>query len=489
MKTKLASLFLAILLLISCIGCAIKEQTDASPNADTQNIESEEETTVFVYQADYLPDRDFEGYVFRVVTVDWLPTDVAEETGDVVNDSYYKRNRLIEQKYNIDFSQTDVPTYMAQTDTFRRSTLAASDDFDLCRLIMRDAFSFALDGYAALPEQLPYIDMSQDWYIKWVNEALTIKGKPLLAYSDECIDAFTGMMCVFFNKNIAEDLGLTSPYELVDNGLWTIDTFWSYAKTAIYDVDNDGKYTFGVDRFGLLGEYDMSLPCMWIGAGLRTIEKDEDDIPYFAGYENENIYSLMTKVCEYWNTEGMAYDSFLGLGFDEANRFKGYTAYSNGEGLFIVNGFGAASNFRDMDDDFGIIPMPKGSEEQKSYHTRLADGWLNIAPYCAPDLERTSIILEALAIETKNYVIPAIYEVAIKNKYIRDQESLEMLDLIQKNRIIDLGDTVWYETVRNLFVAPVVENNPSFASRVKSSQKIVEKTIEKALQKVDEMQQ
>ena len=75
-------------------------------------------------------------------------------------------------------------------------------------------------------------------------------------------------------------------------------------------------------------------------------------------------------------------------------------------------------------------------------------------PMTTSDPERTGIVLEAMAAESMYTVTPAYYDVALKGKYARDEESLDMLDIILESRCYDLG---WFyaiggynEEVKNL---------------------------------------
>ena len=206
MTKKTLSLILAALLMAQVlVGCG-NSNGDTTTSADTSGATTEEtipdepNKKNGLWYADYLPEKDYEGYTFKVLTMDQFPTDVTEEDGDTVNDAYYKRNSIIESRYNINFEQTSYMNYWETTEAFKKSALAQSDDFDLCRLIQRDAFAVALEGLAATPDMLPYIDMTKPWYIQYLNEALTIDGQAILAYSDECEDAMTGVLSVFFNK-------------------------------------------------------------------------------------------------------------------------------------------------------------------------------------------------------------------------------------------------------------------------------------------------
>lgn len=148
----------------------------------------------------------------------------------------------------------------------------------------------------------------------------------------------------------------------------------------------------------------------------------------------------------------------------------------------MVTQFSALNSLRDMKADFGLIPVPKYDEEQSEYYGRLIDGWISVPLHCCENPERTSVIMEALAVESKNYVIPAVYEDAIKNKYLRDEESIRMLDMVLKNRVIDLGDTVWMSDIRNVFMDVFKLKKGNFVSaiekKVKAINKVINKTVE-----------
>ena len=491
MTKKTLSLILAALLMAQVlVGCG-NSNGDTTTSADTSGATTEE--TILdepnkkngLWYADYLPEKDYEGYTFRVLTMDQFPTDVTEEDGDTVNDAYYKRNSIIESRYNINFEQTSYMNYWETTEAFKKSAFAQSDDFDLCRLIQRDAFAVALEGLAATPDMLPYIDMTKPWYIQYLNEALTIDGQAILAYSDECEHAMTSVQAVFFNKKILDDLGLESPYTLVRDGTWTYDKLFGYAEKAVSDLNGDGEFKLNEDRFGFIGELDMFLPSVWVSSDVKTVEKDNKDIPYFAANGNEKFYSIVKQVNSFVNTKGNFLNTFKAIKAAEESRITGRESFANGYSLFKMMDFGFCLDLREMENDFGIVPLPKYDEKQTEYFSRILDAWTNVALSCATDLERTSIILEALAVESKNYVIPAIYENAITQKGIRDEDSLEMLEIIQKNRTLDLGDTVWQADIRNKYYEMVMANKDNVASQTEKIVKKADKIISDALEQVE----
>ena len=60
-------------------------------------------------------------------------------------------------------------------------------------------------------------------------------------------------------------------------------------------------------------------------------------------------------------------------------------------------------------------------------------------PKQAADTSRTGMIIEALSAEGYKQLIPVYYEVALKAKYLRDEDSTKMLDLITKARTISFS--------------------------------------------------
>ena len=152
----------------------------------------------------------------------------------------------------------------------------------------------------------------------------------------------------------------------------------------------------------------------------------------------------------------------------------------------MVMSFGGLDALRDMKDDFGFVPTPKYDGEQSEYYARLIDGWVCVPLYCCEDPARTSIIMESLAVESRNHVIPALYEDAIQNKYLRDDESIRMLDMMQENRVIDLGDTVWMMDIRNVFMDAFRIGNGNFTSAIARNIKKIDRVITKTVEKLTE---
>ena len=436
------------------------------------------------FTADYLPEVTYGGYEFRMVSptgygVYYMYADIEQETGDVIGDAIYRRNRLIEEKYGIKFKQIEVNDYEALTGTFKKSAAAGSDDFDLCMLISRDAWAQALLGTVVPVNKLPYLDITQPWYAHDVNSEITINNKLYFAYSDECLQMFSSALCVLFNKKIIEDLALENMYGLVNGSKWTTDKFFELAKAAAKDLNGDGLMT-ETDRFGILSQCDMLFPCFWVSGGIKTISKDDNDLLVFTG-DNEKLYNVLEKVYQnLFAGEKIYFDSFIEHRFAEEERKFSTNQFADNLGLFDVACVGNIEELRAMETDFGILPFPKYDESQLKYYSRVIDGWLHCVPNHAPDLERTSVIMEILAVESKNITVPAYFETALRTKYARDDESQGMLDIIHANRTMDLGDTFYMDPVRNIYMNVLNAKKNNFASAVEKATKNVDKVLTKA---------
>ena len=488
---KILALLLSLTICISlAASCTQSDNPKDGKEKETESREAESAKAIKSSddEADYLPDETYGGYEFRIVTppngyfnMISLEADVEEETGDTLYDAIYKRNRIIEQKYDIVFKNIIVDNFIEMLNTFTKGVLTASNDFDLCTLLPRDAWSQALEGTVVPVNELPYLDISRPWYVHDVNSQLSIDGKQFFAYSDECLNMIENTCCVLFNKHIALDLGLENMYNLVNDGRWTLDKFFDLAKTAAIDLDGNGIMTEN-DQYGILAEGSDFFPTAWISSGVKTVSKNKDDFHAFSG-QDEKLYNILDKVYENLYTGQKIYFD----GFRETTTLFGSDGlqvtplqFSNNYGLFDVCRFAPIPSLRGMETDFGILPFPKYDENQEKYYSSSGNGWINVAPISAPDLGRTSAIMEALAVESKNHTVPAYTETVLRTKSARDDESQEMLDIIYANRTLDLGTLIYWNDVGSIYVMALINQTNNYASEIEKNLNIINDAIQKS---------
>lgn len=111
------------------------------------------------------------------------------------------------------------------------------------------------------------------------------------------------------------------------------------------------------------------------------------------------------------------------------------------KGLFSNTNLGAVFSLRNMEADFGILPIPKYDEEQERYYSfsSVYSGGIMMVPKTADNLERTAVVLTALASGSED-VYKAYYEGALKGKVARDEGASDMIDILLSTRCYDWGE-------------------------------------------------
>ncbi len=489
--TRVAAILLLAASLVACGDADNGPDTnapDTSTGTETATVSDEAMTTdIPHYEAIVPADTDFKEKVFKVASVDPVGNDIIygfdfeSDSADVVESAIFRRNRDIEDTYNMRFAHTYYTNWDALTPIMTNQATSGLDEYQLIMMINRRAFTAAVEGYLMPYSEIPYVDIKQPWYMQHVNEMLTVSNETIVAYTEECLNAYLQNSCVFFNKQVIADLDMENPYELVRDGKWTQDAFYSMAMEAVYDVNGNDKWShIDGDRYGVVTEADFFFPSMWVGSGLNTIEKDKNDIPVYTAPGNEKLISAISTLGDYVERPGFYIDSFNNSmeGGEGDARLGGTKYFANGHALFRYGIVGQVEGLRDMKADFGILPTPKYDESQDKYYGRMIDGWIHVPPTSVQDREMLGVMIEALGAESMNYVRPAYFEKALGSKLTRDPDSEEMLNLIFDNITLDLGDTAWAKHVRATMNDQISRGR---ASDMTSTLASIETTINKVI--------
>jgi hypothetical protein len=125
---------------------------------------------------------------------------------------------------------------------------------------------------------------------------------------------------------------------------------------------------------------------------------------------------------------------------EKQNQYSVEKMFGEGRSAFLEFSLISMETLRVYDTvEFGVVPSPKYDEEQEKYITMMnAATSLFCVPITVSDTDYVGIILEAWSAESYRKTIPAYYEIALKTKYSRDDESAAMLDLILDAATVDL---------------------------------------------------
>ena len=469
-RTTMATLLLIIALLSSSCGTTENQAAvdDSAGTTSEKSIDTAE-------SLDLPSDLSFDGAEFTFLTRDpakmtWVypQLDVESSTGDVLNDAIYTRNRRVEDLLKVRIHGVEDDSYEAAV---KNMILAGDGTYDIIQLNDRDGLAFAQEGLVYSINDLKYVDLDKPWWSQTLNSALSIGNKQYFAYGDYNLTTYDYTHVLVFNKDVAEKYSVGNIYDTVFGGKWTFDTYSGFAKKTTHDLNGDSKMGKD-DIYGLISQPKHVLPCFWISAGVESVSKNPDDIPVFDLDKNDKFREVIEKIF------GITWDDGTWYNINDTTT----ELFQSGHSLFMDTSFNLVSNLRDMDSDFGIIPYPKFDESQTDYYSRVEGGLVSIIPKTNEKLDMTGAVLEALSYESRQTVIPAYYEIALKGKYARDPESVEMLDLIFAGRIYDLGDTYWCTILRDgIFQDMFKKNNRDYASVVAGVKPKIESEIEKTV--------
>ena len=482
----LAAVALCLAFLLFSCGEKETEKTGQIPGENetkqeqTEDTQNEREFLVASYE---LPEENFGEYEFKIMVRQgdpyWGSTEIIadEENGDTVNDAVYRRNREIEGKYNITIK--GIPTPQGNlVGNLKKAVAAGDNNYDALLLPFNGASEATRNGYLYNLKEAPHVDLSQIWWDRSIMAETSIMHKIYYAASDANIMDKDGTWTMMFNKKMISDFGLEDPYALVRENRWTFDKFLEMTKGISQDLDGDGK--FGqYDRYGFATTTD-SVQSLIFASGLRIIRKDADDIPYFA-LNGDDVMPRLEKIAHIMRGDNITQLMQDYTGTDIHLIIQ--ASFEDSRALFYAEVMQCVIRLRQMDTDFGIIPLPKWDENQPLYHTNVHQWACNnlSIPSNVENIGRSGLILEAIAHGGAKYIRPAYYDVVLKTKQARDNESSEMLDIIFESRSADIG---YIDNVGSLIpdlVNTIMKKENAFASTLEKRGDKIQQDLDKII--------
>ena len=429
--------------------------------------------------ADNLPDIDYGGYTFNILTgneqyyVDSLVA--SEQIGEVINDAVYIANKTVEDRFNINIkvTQTEGPFIM---DNAKKSIKSGGDEYDLLFGHDYESGTASLEGLFLNLYYLDRLDFEKPWWPNNTVESLTINGKMYLFSNSLTTLGMDWTRLLYINKGLAKDLGLEVPYKDVFDGTWTLDKLTKLTKDVYIDVNGDGVKDSD-DKYGyaFTGSYYCSIEPF----GIQVVKKSGDILELnVLGERTQKMVDMMYDLMI--NSKGTFY-----FGPEEHLSEKIFT---NGNALIIYKHLqDARKTLRASDIDYGILPFPKLDENQENYYAGYHDR-LFAVPITASNTDRSAVIIEAMSAEGWKKVFPAYYEISMKNKFLADEESIKILDMIYSSRVLDftyIYSISYYMMLNDLFN----NDKPStdFVSYYEKNLGSVQKTLDNIAKKFSEM--
>ena len=465
MKTTMTRALTALLLLSMLTACGGNAGegvvTDAKTNADTAAVTE---------SGPDFPDVSYGGEAIHFLTEECTFGDIytsieiyaAGLDGSLINDTVYNRNLVIEDRFDVRITEDRLQNAHSTAYT---AVLSGEDIYDVVMPYLNNSVSNALAGLYLDLNEVENLHLENSWWDQRANENLQVGGKLYFTTGDISILDNECTMVLLFNKEMAAQNDLADPYAMVREGTWTIDALFGLCADLNVDLNGDGVQKDKDDQYGIYCAFNMP-HSLFFGAGERIAVADGNGELQIVMY-NERSAEIANKLFDYCLDPSVMTGNERDKAFSEGRLFMSSHAQSD------------IDSFRDVQFDFGILPYPKYDTAQKEYYsfisTILTPG-VSI-PVTNAEPEKAGLILEAMAYYSVDTLTHAYYDITLNDRYIRDEDSGDMLDIIFATRVYDFGfifDVGGLGTmIQNMFSA----KNANFASQYEKFEKKAQTTL------------
>ena len=420
---KILSLFLCVLLLLTClIGCANKEEDNTDTN-DTVSTNGE------VDDFPDIPKQDNGGLEFNILYPKWQLYDGSYYFadgmyGDVVGDQSYQRMLFIEEHLGIKIVPilTTNDAFNGVLDVMNQVRISGMVGDDNYQMALSHCFNgitaVATGGFLTDFQDVPNIDLEAEYWRKSQMEQVAIDGglyfgSGSFIIPDPCVMLFNKEIVNSFTGLSADDL-----YQSVRDKKWTLEKMKQYASA----VNTEGSYGFVT-----VGDWEMI--AFMAAEGYYTTTQKSDGT-----YELLNFNEKIDNICRVVDT---LYEAEYSSSLTQEDKNN---AISTGKAMFSTSGLSSCiSVVSSSSSALGILPYPSVSEDVE--HQNLDWSGYMVIPNMVQNKELAGAVAELLCYYGEKNIYPAFYDKLLGSRTAKNLEDAEMLDLIFDTVVHDPGLT------------------------------------------------
>ncbi len=436
---KRVKVFAFVLALLMVLPLGLSGCSGGSTETGKQNGQSEVNAAE-VYDA---PHHDLGGHEFwflvRTTGVAHLePNEIFADdlTGDKINDAVYKRNSNLEKDFNCTIHQELNPDPVKAV---REQLIAGEYQYDYIYSSVWQLRQLSAKNLLVDFKSLENINLDKVWWDKEGMEGLSIANKVFYGTGDASTMDDRGSQVIYLNRDILSHYHIEEDlYQTVRDGKWTVDKMYEIMMQTKEDLDGDGVYTVGKDRFGYIGEAQNNyFHITGFNVHITEMTKDgELKIPGSPSSELVNAWEALKPILasEYRDVS------------DSGSRFRA------GLGTFFGCNLGVLFGGKLSQIDFGILPLPKMNEEQEHYwtspHFSITFGYsIPTTTDLANDAEangfssgreQAAYFLDAFAYYSRDTLADAFYNEVMTHQQVKDSETVEMLEIALAHKHYDV---------------------------------------------------
>ena len=443
---RILALLLAALMLAPVFASCDKEPPDNPDTPAVSDSGSDTETTAPEETGLVLDKTDFGGTKLRIIGMNeeyaagyYEVMDIwAEaESSDPFEASVYQRIQDCMTKYNFGIEYTGSKNSCGDV---AETVSGGLDQYDILLGTWLGSWEISLGGNLLDMKEIPTIDLTHEWWDQNANTQLNVGNRMFYTSGDMSTIDDRCTRALYFNKTLAAANDLESPYELVRNNQWTLEKFAQMCRDVARDVDGGGE----VDSEDIVGFFyeNGQFNFFMTGVGEHYFTLDENGLPVYSFLQDSEAVTKMETVANMLIEDGLTLNiqKFTDFG-GFSNRFTyARSLFAAGKHLFTVGGALVIAEFADMEDEFGILPMPKWNSDQSRYYHIMDPGASLVSiPNTKVDATDIGYMAEYFAYEGRETVSPTFKDKMLKRRYAQDSDSGDMLDIIYANKCFDMG--------------------------------------------------
>ena|GEM_PF-1426766 len=418
--------------------------------------------------------QDLGGMVFKIMSLDphiYFPAE--SEIGTPIGDAKLAFMEGLMEDFNITFEVIPYPVWGAMG---QLQPAAMAGDM-LAHVILATQFEMGqLIGAGLIGDlsAIPTLNLDGDLWWQSVHSASTIGGEVKATAGIHTIELLMATMAMFYHKGLWNELNLPDPYELVRSGEWTWEKVQEFSAIAQQDLTGDGIVDSINDRWGISSIPDNFVRSCFVSQGGLYFDVDPETGRLFTPLGTPDGIAIADWMRSFTEMPGL-WDRSNDRAFsDRVDMFK------TGNALFYIDMLTYYGLLVDMDDDWGMLPMPKRNPAQHTYLNDMTLGASVIGiPRTNNQLEATGIILEAMNARFETVRRLRMEEIEFR---LRSDDDIEMmLEYIQPNAVFDIGRFMHFSglpgfsTPGNLLVFYTAFHTINdYASEIESHREMVE---------------
>ena len=428
---RIGCLFFAIVMMLSTFAACKKKEEQQ----DTQGTQGED-TTVAV-ETPPVPDKDWGGDVFTVLTVKHYVEPnfevVGMSKGNNVSVAAYQRNMWIGEKYGVDIQEYG-DSNVDYLELLEKTQENGDDSFDLV-FLYRDNMASAIQmGLMKDLTTVEYLTLTNDWYNDNTIESMKISDRLFHMVSDFSLIDKARTNVLFLNRDLATAHEIPNILEMVKNGSWTIDKMYEYQKEIAYDTSSDGEMGLE-DRWGLMCGGVEACSTFWTALGNEIVTVNDNET-FTVNLTTTHSVESIEKVRKIFDASLTFSENKFGSTSDAFDVFVGKRGLFLSETLSTIEKISPVAEF-----SFTALPYPKFDEAQTQYYTTNDNTYCATfgIPVSAGDYSYSGFMVEVLSWKSHTTTFPEYYNKVCKVQNSYDEECAAMLDLVFEGLVFDFG--------------------------------------------------